>query len=176
MRNYIRIGKIISLHGIKGEVKVYPLTDDIKRFNDLKKFYIIESDDADDSEFSKIVAYVSESTKYIKNTCILKIKGYDKIEESTNFVGKNIYVERKDAVKLNSNEHFIIDLIGIKCYVDNELIGEVKDIIKTKANSILVIDYKNKDLLVPMISDFIKLIDTENSVIKLSTIEGLIWK
>lgn len=174
MRNFLRIGKIISLHGIKGEVKIFPTTDDIKRFDDLKKFYITDEDDAEDSIFADKQIYDSEGVKYIKNTCILKIKGFNKIEDSTKLIGKNIYVDRSDAVKLDENEYFIVDLIGLKCFQDNKLIGNVKDIMTTKANSILVVDYEKKDLLIPMVSDFIEKVDIENSIINLKTIEGLI--
>ena len=174
MRKYLRIGKIISLHGIKGEIKVFPTTDDIKRFDDLKKFYIVDSEDADDKIFENSDEYEKTDVKYIKNTCILKIKGYDKIEQSTKLIGKNIYVDRDNAIKLNSNEYFIIDLMGLNCYLKDKLIGNVKDIMKTKANSILVIDYDNKDLLVPLVDDFIKKIDIEKSIISIKTIEGLI--
>ena len=174
MKNYLRIGKIISLHGIKGEVKVFPTTDNIKRFDDLKKFYIVSSEDADDSEFENEEIYVSEGVKYIKNTCILKINGLDTIEDSTKLIGKNIYIDRASAINLDENEYFIVDLIGLKCYVNSDYIGVVKDIMKTKVNSILVIDDKKKDLLVPMISDFIEQIDLNDSIIKIKTIEGLI--
>ena len=176
MRNFLRIGKIISLHGIKGEIKIFPTTDDIKRFNELSKFYIIEDDDANDLIFKDKPLYESEGVKYIKNTCILKIKGFNKIEDSTKFIGKNIYVDRANAIKLGENEFFIIDLIGINCYKDDKLIGNVKDIMTTKANSILVVDYDKKDLLIPMVSDFIEKVDVKNSIIKIKTIEGLIWK
>ena len=174
MRNYLRIGKIISLHGIKGEVKIFPTTDNIKRFDSLKEFYIVDSDDAEDNEFSEGNHYETAGVKYIKNTCILKIKGYEKIEDSNRFIGKNIYVARKNAVDLNENEYFIVDLIGLKCFMDDEQIGNVKDIMKTKANSILVVDYNNKDILIPMVSDFIENIDIDNSIIKIKTLEGLI--
>lgn len=176
MRNYLRIGKIISLHGIKGEVKIFPTTDDLKRFDYLKKFYIVDSEDADDSTFSDVNLYESESVKYIKNTCILKIKGFDRIEDSSKFIGKNIYVERADAIKLDANEFYIVDLIGLKCYMGQEYIGNVNDIMKTKANSILVIDFKGKDILVPMVSDFIEQIDIDKALVRIKTLEGLIWR
>lgn len=176
MRNYLRIGKIISLHGIKGEVKVFPTTDDVKRFDQLDKFYIVDSDDADDSIFANTNTYESESVKYIKNTCILKIKGYDKIEDSTKFIGKNIYVERSDAIKLDSNEFYIVDLIGLKCYIGQECIGNVNDVMKTKANSILVVDSNGKEVLVPMVSDFIEQIDIDKAFVRIKTLEGLIWR
>ena len=174
MRKFLRIGKIISLHGIKGEVKIFPTTDDVKRFDNLKEFYILKEEDAKDDAFSAATVYESQGVKYIKNTCILKIKGFDKIEDSNKFVGSNIYVDRTNAVELKNNEYYIVDLIGFKCYKDDALIGNVKDIMKTKANSILVVDYNKKDLLIPMVSNFIENVDIDNSIIKIKTIEGLI--
>lgn len=174
MRKYLRIGKIISLHGIKGEVKIFPTTDDLNRFNDLKDFYILENDDANDDEFEKLDTFTSEGVKYIKNTCILKISGYNKIEESIKLIGKNIYVSRDNATPLKNNEYYIVDLIGGKAYVADEYIGDVKDIMKSSSNGILVIDYNGKDLLVPMVTDFVEKIDIEKSIIILKTIEGLI--
>ena len=175
MRKFLRIGKIISLHGIKGEVKIFPTTDDVKRFDELKEFYILKDEDAEDEAFNDAETYEPQGVKYIKNTCILKIKGFDKIEDSNKFVGSNIYVDRTNAVELKNNEYYIVDLIGLKCYKDDTLIGNVKDIMKTKANSILVVDYNKKDLLIPMVSDFIENVDIDNSIIKIKTIEGLIW-
>lgn len=176
MRKYLRIGKIISLHGIKGEVKIFPTTDDLHRFDDLKDFYILESEDANDDEFKNIDTFLSEGVKYIKNTCILKIKGYDKIEESIKLIGKNIYVNRENAIPLNQNEYYIVDLLEAKAYLKDKYIGEVKDIMKSSNNGILVIDYNGKDLLVPMVADFVEKIDIGKSIIILKTIEGLIWR
>ena len=174
MRKYLRIGKIISLHGIKGEVKIFPTTDDLKRFSDLKDFYILENDDASDKEFIDTELYTSEGVKYIKNTCILKIKGYDKIEESIKLIGKNVYVSRDNATPLKNNEYYIVDLMGLKVYVADEYIGDVKDIMKSSSTDILVIDYNGKDLLVPMVTDFVEKVDVDKSIIILKTIEGLI--
>lgn len=174
MRKYLRIGKIISLHGIKGEVKIFPTTDDLHRFDDLKDFYILESEDANDDEFKNIDTFLSEGVKYIKNTCILKIKGYDKIEESIKLIGKNIYVNRENAIPLNQNEYYIVDLLEAKAYLRDKYIGDVKDIMKSSNNGILVIDYNGKDLLVPMVADFVEKIDIGKSIIILKTIEGLI--
>lgn len=176
MRQYLRIGKIISLHGIKGEVKVFPTTDDIERFDDLEEFYIVDSDDADDSDFEGKEQYESLGVKYIKNTCVLKIKNFDSIEQSTKLIGKNIYVSRENAVKLKEDEYYVMDLIGLKVYAGDEFLGNVKEIMKTKIYSTLVIDYNKKELLVPLVSEFIEKIDMENSVIKIKAMEGLLWK
>lgn len=174
MRNYFRIGKIISIHGIRGEIKVFPTTDDVRRFDDLKKFYIIDSEDAEDIDFGGKNTYESEGTKYIKNTCILKIKGYDSIEDSTKLIGKNIYVDRDNAINLNKNEYFVMDLIGLMVTKDDTLYGKVNDIMKTKANDILVIEHEGKEILVPLVEDFIENVDISASTIKIKNIEGLI--
>lgn len=174
MRQYLRIGKIISLHGIKGEVKIFPTTDDIKRFDDLKEFYILTNDDANDSEFENVETFTSEGAKYIKNTCILKIKNFNKIEESTKLIGKSIYVKRDNAIPLEKDEYYVMDLIGAKAYLNNEHIGNVKDIMKSKYYSLLVIDYNKKELLVPMVSDFVEKVDVENSTVMIKTLDGLL--
>ena len=173
MRQYLRIGKIISLHGIKGEVKIFPTTDDIRRFDDLKEFYILTSDDANDAEFENVETFTSEGAKYIKNTCILKIKNFNKIEESTKLIGKNIYVKRDNAVPLEKDEYYVMDLIGAKAYLVNDCIGNVKDVMKSKYYSLLVIDYNNKELLVPMVSDYVENVDVENSKVIIKTLDGL---
>ena len=174
MRKYLRIGKIISLHGIKGEIKVFPTTDDIKRFDDLNECYIVNSDDAKDEEFENAEIFTADGVKYIKNTCILKFKNFDSIEQSTKLIGKNIYVSRENAVGLKDNEYYVMDLIGLDVGLDEKVIGTVKDVMSSKAYSTLVIDCNKKEVLIPLVSDFIEKIDTEKSIIKIKTIEGLL--
>lgn len=174
MRNYLRIGEIITLHGIKGEVKVYPTTDDIKRFDNLKEFYIVDSKDADDSTFDGLNLYEKENVKYLKNTVILKIKGFDSIDESKKLIKKNIYVNRTNAIKLSENEYFIVDLIGLDAYHEDQKLGKVIDVLKTKANDILVISYSKKELLVPLVDEYIDTIDLMDGFAKIKKIEGLI--
>ena len=173
MINFLRIGKIITLHGIKGEVKVYATTDDIKRFDVLKKFYLSLKDEACDADFDNAEVYELVSTKYIKNCPILKIKGFDSIEASTKLIGCSIYVKREDAIKLNENEFYIADLIGLDTILKDKQIGTVKDVLKTKANSILVVTYEKKDVLIPLVYDFIEKVDLDNNKVFVKTIEGL---
>lgn len=173
MRNYLRIGEIISLHGIKGEVKVYPATDDIRRYDDLKSFYIVDSIDASDDVFNDISTYEKEGTKYIKNTVILKIKGIDTIEDAQNLLKKNIYVKRIDAVKLKDNEYFIVDLIGMSTYLDDKLLGEIVDVMRTKAHDILVVSCEGKEILIPFVDVYVSSIDRDARKVQIISIEGL---
>ena len=91
-----------------------------------------------------------------------------------NVTHSNVFNSYFLTAKLEQNEFFVVDLIGTNAFINDTKIGIVKDIMKTKANGILVIDYNNKDLLVPLVEDFIEKIDINNSIIKLKTIEGLI--
>ena len=174
MKQYLRIGKIISLHGIKGEIKVYPTTDDIKRYDTLKFFYIIDSIDANDTDINSKEVYECINVKYVKNAVVIKIKSIDKVEDANVFIGKNIYVSRNDAVELKPNEYFIVDLIGLSAFCDNKVIGKVLDVVKTKANDNIVILYNNKEIQIPLVDEYIHNIDIKNQILKLKNIEGLI--
>ena len=174
MRNYLRIGKIISVHGIKGELKIFPTTDDMKRFDRLSKFYIVSSDDASDDDFEDLLFFEKESVKYLKNTVVLKIKSIDTIDLATRYIGKNLYVDRNEAVELSSNEYYVMDLIGMNAFCDGKLVGKVLDVMKTKANDILVISFNDKEVLVPMVSDYIEKVDLEKELINFRELEGLL--
>ena len=174
MRKFLRIGKIISLHGIKGEVKIFPTTDDIKRFDVLKKIYIVDDEDFDKDELSDELLYEVESVKYFKKLVILKIKTLDSIEQSSKYIKKNIYVSREDAIKLSKNEYFVIDLIGLDTIYNGESFGKVVDIMKTKANDILVVISGGKEILIPLVDVYIDNINLDNKNITLKNLEGLI--
>lgn len=171
MTNFFRVGKIITTHGIKGEVKIFPTTDDIKRFDDLKSVYYSDKEDVKSLDTSNIL-YI-ESVKYVKNSPVLKLKGYDKIEDTTKLIGKNLYVERTDAVPLDQNEYYVMDLIGLNTYLDDKEYGKVLDIMKTKTQSLLVVSHDGKEILIPMQVDFVDTVDIEANKIILKTIEGL---
>lgn len=172
MRDVLRIGKIISLHGIKGEIKIFSTSDELRRYDKLKNFYLGNNQDGDDIEEN--IIYEVQSVKYVKNNPILKIKGYDSIEESTSFIGKSIFVDRKDAIELKENEYFIIDLIGIDVFVRNEKFGTVVDCLKNKANDIIVVKHNDKEVLIPLVADFIEKINIESKCINVKTVEGLL--
>lgn len=172
MIKFFRIGKITTLHGIKGEVKVFSTTDDIKRFDKLTYIHLSKDPDFNDGTFEYDLEV--ESVKYVGKTPVLKLKGYENIEDSTKLVGYSIYIDRKDAVPLSANEYYLPDLIGLKCYVGNELVGDVKDAMCTKANGILVIANEKKDILLPFVYDFVEKVDLEKEIINLRTLEGLL--
>lgn len=147
MKDFFAVGQIINTHGLKGELKVYPLTDDIKRFRKLKEVYI-----------NGAVCNVTWC-KFQSETLIMKIEGIDSIEEGLKY--KNVYMEvkREDAVKLPEGRYFIADLIGCTVYDDeNVLLGSVENVLQTGSNDVYIVKGK-EELLIPALKDIVLSID-----------------
>ena len=133
--NYTIVGKIINSHGIRGEVKVYPFTNDIIRFDFLKLAYIGES---------KILVNI-ESVKYHKGIVILKFKEYNDINDILKYKDSYIFVDDENRIILPKNHYFIYDLIGCNV-VDTKgnSIGILKDVLQEYSNDVYVIKDKNE--------------------------------
>ena len=167
MLEYLSIGQIINTHGLRGAVKVYPLTDDISRFEKLKEVYVEENDG--------IVKYKVESVKFLSSTVSVKLKGVDSEEAANKLRGSYIKVDRKSAVKLPKDTYFICDLIDLGVYDEKGLLlGTVKDVLQTGSNDVYVIQSSGKDILIPALKDIVKKIDLENKKILVEMPEGLI--
>ena len=164
MDKYIEIGKIVNTYGIKGQLKIVPYTDNIKRFEKLKKIYINEKE------------YLIENVKYIKNIVILKLQGINTIEQAEEYRNLYMYIDRKDAIKLPKDTYFIRDLIGIEVYTnDGEKLGIIDDIFKTGSNDVYVVrNSLGKQILLPAISSVIEKIDLENKKVTVNLLKGLI--
>ena len=145
MNNILQVGAVTSTHGLAGEVKVFPTTDDPKRFKKLKQVLLDTGKD--------MLPLEVEHVKFFKNMVILKFKGYDRIEDIMGFKGKNLYVTRENAVRLKKDEYFIADLIGMKVYTEDEAyLGELTEVITTGANDVYTVHMENgKDVLIPAI-------------------------
>lgn len=170
MEKYLEIGQIVNTNGLKGFLKVKPLTDDITRFEDLETVYIQKHKD--------LVAFKVQDVKYIKNMVLLKLEGIDNIGEAEKYKNFYIKINRKDAVELEENSYFIVDIIGSEVYTEeNELLGKVVDVFQTGSNDVYSIkNQEGKEILLPAISDVIKNVDIENKKIVVHLMEGLIWE
>ena len=168
MQKRLEVGQIVNTFGIKGEVKVTPFTNDMKRFDDLKKVYVTSRKD------SKL--YKVENVRYHKNMVLIKFKGVDTVEEAEELRNFYIQIERKDATPLEEGTYFIADLIGLEVYSDEgNLLGKVEDIYNTGSNDIYVVkDELGKQILLPGIKDVIKDVQIENAKIIVHLIPGLI--
>ena len=123
MEDLLQVGIITSTHGVRGEVKVYPTTDDPRRFRRLKEVVL-------DTGKEKMNLEI-EGVKFFKQFVILKFKGLDNINDIEKYRQKSLYVTRKNAVRLQRDEYFIADLIGLKVQdEDGKELGTVKDVIE----------------------------------------------
>ncbi|MFZ5352591.1 MAG: ribosome maturation factor RimM [Bacillota bacterium] len=168
MENYLSIGQIINTHGVKGEVKVFPLTNDVNRFKKLKEVYI-EKNDA-------LQKYTVISSKLLKNTVVLKLESIDTVEAAEKLKEQYIKVDRKNAVKLPKDSYFICDLLGLSVIdMDGVHLGSIKDIIQTGSNDVYIVKPENgKEILIPALKSVVKEINIEEGKIIVELPEGLL--
>lgn len=168
MTSELEIGQIVNTFGIKGEVKVKPFTDDIKRFDKLKKINIEQKNSKKEYEI--------ENIKYHKDMVILKLKGIDQIEQAELLRNSYLKIDRNEEEPLEENTYYIVDLLGLSVYTEEGiLLGILDDIYNTGSNDIYVVkDSLGKQTLLPAIQDFIKEIDIENQKIIVHVMKGLL--
>ena len=168
MEDLLQVGIITSTHGVRGEVKVYPTTDDPRRFRRLKEVVL-------DTGKEKMNLEI-EGVKFFKQFVILKFKGLDNINDIEKYRQKSLYVTRKNAVRLHRDEYFIADLIGLKVQdEDGKELGTVKDVIETGANDVYEVEMADgKSLLLPAIKQCILNVDVENGTMQVYVLEGLL--
>ena len=168
MEDKLQVGVITSTHGVRGEVKVFPTTDDPNRFKRLKEVIL-------DTGKEELVLEI-EGVKFFKQFVSLKFKGFDNINDIEKYRQKSLYVTRKNAVRLRRDEYFIADLIGLKVLDEQEeQIGILKDVMETGANDVYIIDMTDgRELLLPAIKQCILNVDVENGFIQVHILEGLL--
>ncbi len=168
MDDTLRVGVISSTHGIKGEVKVFPTTDDAARFKKLKTVIL-------DTGREQMTLNI-QSVRFFKNMVILKFKEFNDIDEIGKYKGRDLLIHRDQAVKLEPNENFIVDLIGLSVVTDEgEDFGIMKDVLQTGANDVYVIEHKSgKEYLFPAIKDCILKVDLEKKEMTVHVMDGLL--
>lgn len=175
MENLLRIGVVTTTHGLRGEVKVFPTTDDPRRFDDCDEVYLVKKRDGHPLPREKRLLHV-ERVKYFKNIVIVKFKELNDINEVEPFRKCDIMVTREHAVPLEEGEYFFCDVIGAAVSEEDKTpIGTVKDVLETGANNVFVIEMEDgREVLFPSIPDCIKKIDVENKQIVAHIMPGLL--
>ena len=167
MQEYFEIGQIVNTSGLKGIVKVNPFTDDVSRFEEIKKVFIEKN--------KELTEYEIEEVRFHKNQVLIKFKNIDSIEEAEKFRNCYIKISRKDARKFPEDTYFIVDLIDTNVYLENnEYVGKIIDVFSTGSNDVYVIKREeNTDLLIPAIKDVVKKVDIKNKKMIINLIKGL---
>lgn len=168
MEQRFRIGEIANTHGIRGEVKVYPTTDDVARFKKLKKCIL-------ETKQGEMLLHV-ESCKFFKQFAILKFKEFNNINEVEQYKHCSLYVEREDAVKCEEDEYYIADLVGCTVYnEDDSELGDLVDVIQTGANDVYVVRMESgKELMIPAIKECILSVSITERRVKVHLLKGLL--
>lgn len=168
MEEYLRVGVIANTHGVRGEVKIFATTDDIRRFKKLRKCVIDTGRERIDVEV--------ESCKFFKQTPILKFKSIDQLNDVERFKGKDLLVHRDHAVKLEKNEFFIIDLIGLNVETDEGMeLGVLTDVLQTGANDVFVVKMADgNEVLIPYIEQCVPEIHPETGKVTVHLLPGLL--
>lgn len=168
MEDLLQVGAITTSHGVHGEVKVFPMTDDVNRFKKLKSV-ILKYKDED------LILNI-QSVKFFKNLVILKFKEFDNINDVEKFRSCGLYVTRQNAVKLSKDEYFIADLIDISVLDENKnKIGYVSDVMSTGANDVYVINLDDgRELLLPAIKECVLDVNVNEGFMVIHILEGLL--
>lgn len=168
MEELLQVGVITSTHGVRGEVKVYPTTDDATRFKQLKHVLLDTGKETLPLEI--------QGVKFFKQFVILKFKGIDNINDIERYKRCPILIERCDAVELEEDEYFIADMIGMAVETeDGKEFGTLRDVIETGANDVYVIDSaEHGEVLVPAIKECILDVNIEERKMRIHLMDGLV--
>jgi len=161
----IRVGKIVNTQGLRGDVRIYPNTDDVTRFESLDYIYV----EGEDEPF-----YI-EKVRYKKNLAIVKFKGIDHINDVECYKNRIVYTEKLDQNDLDEDQYYVEDLVGMRVIDEKHgEIGILKEVIQNPAHDIYVVKRQGEDLLIPVVDAFIQSIDMEEKVIHTTLIEGFL--
>ena len=167
MEELLQVGVITSTHGVRGEVKVFPTTDDPERFKTLKHVLLDTGREKKPLEI--------QGVKFFKQFVILKFKGIDNINDIEKYKGCDLYVTRENAIPLEEGEVYLADIINSKVITeDGEEFGELVDILETGANLVFVVKHDGKEVLLPDIPDCVKEVDDKNKVVTVHIMKGLL--
>ena len=168
MEPYLRVGVISSTHGLKGEVKVFPTTDDPQRFRKLKKVLLHRG--------KEYLPLTIAGVRFFKNQVILQFKEFQDINEVERYRGRDLLIERDQAVPLAENENFIVDLIDLEVFDDTEKrLGVLTDVLQTGANDVYVVETSShEEVLIPAIKECILEVDIEAGRMVVHLLDGLL--
>jgi 16S rRNA processing protein RimM len=160
----LKIGFIKKPHGLKGEIKVLPLTDRGEQFTRIKNCYLFDGNSYNRARINAVRVTPAD--------VILKLQSYNDRNGADTLRGYYIYIEREFGIPLEKNEYYVQDLAGCTIISNDCEMGTVKDLYNAGAGDILIIEYQGREVMIPMVHDFIDKIDLGERVIRVSDIDG----
>ena len=164
MEDLLKVGVITTTHGVRGEVKVFPTTDDAERFLELE-YVLLDTG----RELRRLDI---KNVRFFKNLVILKFDGIDNINDIEKYKGKDLWIPREEAQELGEDEYYIADLQGLNVVLeDGTEFGTLRDVMETGANDVYIIDSKEHgEVLLPAIKECILDVDLEKNTMTVHNI------
>ena len=165
--DYIQIGKVANTHGVRGDLKIFPLTDDITRFELLNQIRIENN--------NRIYTCTITGIKYFKNLVILQLKEVQNMNEALELKGGTVLIPMEEVLPLAENENYIYEMIGlIAKEEDGTELGPLKEVLETGTHDIYVIDDGSKHgLMIPAVNEFVREVNVNEGYLIVKLIEGL---
>lgn len=165
MKDYIKVGKIVNTHGVKGCIKCIPLTDDLERFEELEYVYT-EKDN---------IKRTIDDVWYQKGLVCLKLKDIDDMDKAESFKDTYISIVEDQLRVLPANSYYLFDLEGMDVYSNNgDYIGKISEIYQTGANDVYEVKNNKNSYLIPAIKDVVKSVNVQDKKMIINVIEGLL--
>ena len=168
MEDLLKVGVITTTHGVRGEVKVYPTTDEPERFLDLD-YVLLDTG----RELRRLDI---KNVRFFKNLAILKFDGIDNINDIEKYKGRDLWIPREEAQELDEDEYYIADLLGMKVLLeDGSEFGTLRDVMETGANDVYIVDsVKHGEVLLPAIKECILDVDIKTNTMTVHLMKGLL--
>ena len=168
MEDLLKVGVITTTHGVRGEVKVFPTTDNAERFLELE-YVLLDTG----RELRRLDI---KNVRFFKNLVILKFDGIDNINDIEKYKGKDLWIPREEAQELCEDEYYIADLQGLNVVLeDGTEFGTLRDVMETGANDVYIIDSnEHGEVLLPAIKECILDVDLEKNTMTVHLMKGLL--
>ena len=168
MEDLLKVGVITTTHGVRGEVKVFPTTDDAERFLELE-YVLLDTG----RELRRLDI---KNVRFFKNLVILKFDGIDNINDIEKYKGKDLWIPREEAQELGEDEYYIAYLQGLKVVLeDGTEFGTLRDVMETGAKDVYIIDSnEHGEVLLPAIKECILDVDIEKNTMTVHLMKGLL--
>lgn len=161
------IGYVLKPQGIRGEVKVDPVSPNPERFKNLAKVYL---------KNEELTAYSIENVRLSNRFVFLKFSEVNTRDDAELLRNCEVLIDKEDLIKLSPGEFFIHDLVGCKVFTEGgDLLGKIVDVMQISSNDVYVVmNQTGQELLVPAINDVIKLVDVKHKKIIIHLLEGML--
>ena len=154
---FIEAGEIVTTHGVRGEMKVLPWSDGPEFLPKFDRVRVAGKD------------YIVEDCRIQKTCNLLKVQGIDTMEDALALRGKTVEVYRCD---ISNDVIFAAELIGVRVYAGEDLIGRIVDVLDYPGNKVYVVR-GDHEYMIPAVKQFVLDVDMENETMRVQLIEGM---